>query len=104
MASDSTTEIKIKREEENEKKDNRVHLPPFKVDKVKMSAMLQELSNWAFRCFRIKELWEHTKGKEVKVAVLNTSATHKDIKVKKFVNFFDDEDEDKCGHGTWVSG
>lgn len=85
-------------------KKGKIHLPPYQVKKVEMTSLLEELSNWAFRSFRIKELWKHTKGDKVRVAVLDTGCNHKDIKVKKFVNFTDDEDEDKCGHGTWVAG
>lgn len=81
-----------------------IYLPPYQVEKVEMTSLLEELSNWAFRSFRIKELWKHTKGEKVGVAVLDTGCNHKDIRVKKFVNFSDDEDEDRCGHGTWVAG
>lgn len=81
-----------------------IYLPPYQVKKVEMTLLLEELSNWAFRSFRIKELWKHTKGEGVRVAVLDTGCNHKDIKVKKFVNLSNDEDEDKSGHGTWVAG
>jgi subtilisin len=81
-----------------------IYLPPYQVKKVDLTNLLKELSNWAFRSYRIKELWKHTKGEKVRVAILDTGCNHKDIKVKKFVNFTDDEDEDKCGHGTWVAG
>jgi len=83
---------------------NKPHLPPYEAKEVIMTTLLEELSNWAMRSYRIKELWEHTKGERVRVAILDTGCNHKDVKVKKFVNFSDDEDEDKCGHGSWVAG
>lgn len=78
---------------------NKPHLPPYDVKQVVFTRLLQELSNWAFRSLRIKQLWEHSKGKGVRVAVLDTGSTHKDIEVRKFVNFSDDVDEDRNGHG-----
>lgn len=84
------------------------HLPPYEVRKVPLvTAEIKKLSNWAFRSFRIKELWKHTKGERVRVGLLDTGPApgdHKDIKVKKFVNFTDDKDEDKSGHGIWTGG
>lgn len=83
---------------------DRPHLPPFEAKPVAMTALLEDLSNWGMRSLRIKELWEHTKGGKVRVAVLDTGCNHEDIEVKKFVNFSDDIDQDKAGHGTWVAG
>lgn len=80
------------------------HLPPYKAKPVAMTPLYEKLSNWGMRSLRIEELWKHTKGEKVRVCVLDTGANHKDISVKKFVNFTDDEDKDKAGHGTWVAG
>lgn len=80
------------------------HLPPYEVKEVPLSRVLAELSNWAFRSFRIKELWEHTKGEKVKVCVLDTGCNHKDIQVFRKKDFTKTGLTDENGHGTWVSG
>jgi len=84
---------------------NRPHLPPYKVEKLKGLRFLRELSNWAFRHWKINELWEHTQGVEVKVAVLDTGRPdHQDIEVFKSVDFTGEGEMDKNGHATWVCG
>ena len=83
---------------------NKPHLPPFKVEKVKGFRLLAALSNWMFKHFKIKGIWEHTQGELVKVCVLDTGCGHKDIDVKKAKDFTGKGIEDKNGHGTWVGG
>jgi len=86
-------------------KERQVHLPPYRVDKVPRILVDEELSNWGIRKMEIEKIWaKGITGEGVKVAVLDTGCNHRDIKMEKFVNFTDDEDEDKCGHGTWVAG
>jgi len=82
---------------------NRPHLPPYKVEKLKGLRLLKELSNWAFKHWNIKQIWEHTQGVDVKVAVLDTGRPkHTDIEVSKSVDFTGTGPEDKNGHATWV--
>ncbi len=82
-----------------------VHLPPYKVEKLKGLRLLKELSNWAFKHWKVKEIWEHTTGKEVRVAVLDTGRPeHTDIEVFKSVDFTGEGEMDRNGHATWVCG
>jgi len=82
-----------------------VHLPPYKVEKLKGLRLLKELSNWAFNHWKIKKIWEKTQGVEVKVAVLDTGRPeHDDIKIEKSVDFTGEGEIDRSGHATWVCG
>ncbi len=82
---------------------NKPHLPPYKVEKLKGLRLLKELSNWAFKHWKVKEIWEKTQGVDVKVAVLDTGCPdHDDIKVFKSVDFTGEGPEDRNGHATWV--
>lgn len=87
-------------------KKDRFHLPPYDVVPVSMTKELKERYNWAFEKFAIRKLWEkYGQGDGVKVLNLDTGPApgdHKDIEVKEYVNFTDDEDSDKCGHGIWT--
>lgn len=85
---------------------SKVRLPPFKYEKLTGVRLLQELSNWAFNHWKIKELWKNTQGTDVKVAVLDTGRPeHKDIKVFKSIDFSGEGEIDLLsGHSTWCCG
>jgi len=79
-------------------------LPPYTVEPVILTKELVAQSNWAFKSFRIQELWEHTKGKDVKVCVLDNGYLHKDIQVTKKNDFTGEGFSLTDGHGIWCSG
>ena len=81
-----------------------VRLPPYKVEKLKGLRLLTELTNWSFRHYKIKNLWKATQGKGVKVAVLDTGCSHKDIEIQKEIDFSGDGVADRNGHGDWTAG
>ncbi|NVM23261.1 MAG: S8 family serine peptidase [Desulfobacterales bacterium] len=85
---------------------DRLHLPPYRVERVPMALAQEELSNWGMRRMRIKEIWEKgIEGKGVRVAILDTGLpNHPDIEIEKSVNFSDDPIRDKNLHSTWVTG
>lgn len=81
-----------------------VHLPPFEVEKLVGVRLLTELTNWSFRHYKIRELWKSTKARQVKIAVLDTGCSHKDIVVHKEIDFSGDGIADHNGHGNWCAG
>ncbi len=82
-----------------------VRLPPFKHEELTGVRLLQEHSNWAFKHWKIKGLWEHTTGEGVRVVVLDTGhPEHKDIDVFKSIDFTGEGREDQNGHSTWCCG
>ncbi len=84
---------------------NEVRLPPFEYDELKGARLLEAKSNWAFKHWRIEEIWKHTRGENIRVAVLDTGEPeHKDIDVFRSIDFTGEGPKDKQGHGTWVSG
>ncbi len=81
-----------------------IKLPPYEVKEVVLTKDLEVRSNWAFRSFKIEKLWEHTKGKDVKVCVLDNGYLHKDTKVTKSKDFTGEGFTLLDGHGQWCSG
>lgn len=82
-----------------------VRLPPYKIEKVAMTTLLKEMSNWGTRSLLIEKLWQHTKGEKVKVCVLDTGCSHKDIPIHKGEDFTGSGDVgDRVGHGNWCAG
>jgi len=83
-------------------------LPPFKVEKVVMTA--SEVIDWGLQLFSIPDVWRHTEGEGVTVAVLDTGVDlyHPDL----MANLIESRDftaspsgaQDVNGHGTHVCG
>lgn len=84
------------------------HLPPADFRKIDFAKLDKELKSWGFLSLGIEEIWEKKKvrGEGIKVGILDTGKPkHKDIVVRKSISFTDEEDdEDRNGHSTWVSG
>jgi len=79
-------------------------LPPFTAEPVTLTKNLEARSNWAFKSFRIQELWKQTAGKNVKVCILDNGYLHKDIKTTKEKDFTGEGFSLADGHGIWCSG
>jgi minor extracellular protease Epr len=65
------------------------------------------LNNWAFDKFHIKEFWEFSQGKNVKIAILDSGIPdHVDLIINKRLskNFTSENDKDNFGHATSVVG
>ena len=76
-------------------------LPPFKVQSV--FTMFSEITDWGLILTGVPELWKSTKGKGVKVAVLDTGATpqHPDLvdAIRDMVDFTDSRTGPLDGNG-----
>jgi len=84
-----------------------IKIPEYYVDKVysQFGALVEHLSNWALRSFKIKKLHQYTKGKNVKVLVCDTGCSHRDIHPVKLKDFTGKNNpKDYVGHGNHVSG
>lgn len=83
-------------------------LPPYKVKKVVLS--VSETIDWGLDMFAIPSFWKQTKGKDIKIAVLDTGVAfhHPDIAsaVEDVRDFTDSQagPSDLQGHGTHVAG
>lgn len=70
----------------------------------------KQVMDWGLKALKVHEVWRHSKGQGVKVAVLDTGvARHDDLEpnVKGGVNFTSsnrDDYRDRAGHGTHVAG
>lgn len=65
------------------------------------------LNNWAFDKFKIKEFWNYSQGKNVRIAVLDSGITnHVDLIINKNLskNFTTEDAYDYYGHATSVIG
>ncbi|MFY7805575.1 MAG: S8 family peptidase [Limnoraphis robusta] len=83
-------------------------LPPYKVERVLVAAA--EVIDWGLEMFAIPNLWKQTKGKGIKVAVLDTGIA---LKHPELVDAVEDARDftkspsgpsDIEGHGTHVAG
>ena len=79
------------------------NLPPFTVDQAR-----QETINWGLTCEGIPDLWKTTKGRNVKVAILDSGIAqrHQDLAdaILSATDFTHSNVEDKLGHGTFCAG
>lgn len=87
----------------------RVHLPPFKVNKVVSS--FSEVQQWGIRQLRVPEVWKETQGEGITVMVIDTGCTnHTDLQgailTDKCKTFVDGEDiyDTGSGHSTHCAG
>ena len=82
---------------------NAFSLPSFAINKTS-----QETMNWGMICEGIPDLWKITKGRNIKVAVLDTGVAqhHQDFSgaILQVADFTNNGVEDKIGHGTFVAG
>lgn len=83
-------------------------LPPFEA--VELAMPLSEVVDWSLKFLGIPDAWARSKGKGVKVCVLDTGvdATHQDLDgqvadVKDFTSSAWGP-MDRAGHGTWCVG
>jgi len=85
-----------------------VHLPPYRVDLLHVPHSAQEGVDWGVRSYGIPDLWKHTRGAGVTVAVVDSGvAPHSALTeaVVDYRNFSaDSEKYDTLGHGTHVAG
>lgn len=84
-------------------------LPPYTLEYVAVS--LAETVDWGLNAFKVPELWKITKGKGIKVAVLDTGAAlgHPDLaaaiaSAKDFTGSAFGPDDKKSGHGSHCAG
>ncbi len=79
-----------------------------RIREIKKIISVDEQPNWGFKNFNISQYWNLTKGKNIKIAILDTGVpTHSDLIINKKLskNFVDYEDElDHSGHSTGVCG
>lgn len=80
------------------------HLPPYFVTDL----ALEETVDWGVRFCGVGNAWAKTKGRGVKVAVLDTGvdAKHEDLsgQIDELRDFTGSGEEDRNGHGTHVCG
>lgn len=85
-----------------------LHLPPYQVQQVFRA--MGETIDWGLQFFRIPELWKHSKGRGIRVAVLDTGIDfeHPELRdaiidARDFTNSLSGP-KDVQGHGTHVAG
>lgn len=78
-------------------------IPNFKVDV--FVQILSEVADYNHRLMNVPEMWKHTRGKGIKVAVLDTGKpVHNDIKLAGSASMVPGYLEDKNGHSTHCCG
>lgn len=84
-------------------------IPDVKKQIMKLVSVLSEQSNWGLGFINAEAAWQHSKGEDVKVAVIDTGwSDHKDLSI----NFLEGKDstgngdyfDHGNGHGTHVCG
>lgn len=78
-------------------------IPPVEV--IVQVQILAAIQNYNHNFCNVPKMWEKTRGKGIKVAILDTGiAPHNDLNPKRVASFVEDLGEDRTGHGTHVSG
>ena len=67
--------------------------------------ILSSLQNYNHQLCNVPKMWEVTRGKNTKVAILDTGISkHNDLNPVEVYSTIGDSGEDKAGHGSHVSG
>ena len=105
--------IKMKyNQKRNRKNRRRCFLPPYKIETTMSIAQAGDAPGWQITAFNLPDAWEHTKGKGVTIAVLDTGCDldHPDIAanlvVKRGANILNPSKPpaDDNAHGTHCCG
>lgn len=85
-------------------KDDKIFkLPPYEVSAC--VSILSQKKSYSHEMKNIPAMWERTRGKGIKVVVLDTGvAEHPDLKLAGFEDFTNSGPVDRQGHGTHVCG
>jgi len=92
------------------KKDHNCSLCPYEVEPVISIQDAKQKAGWGISAFNLPEVWKHTKGAGVKIAVLDTGCAldHSDLKdgLLPGINLINSRKppEDDNQHGTHVTG